>query len=609
MASYTSAISGEWDDSNTWTESGWPSAAGDTATITHTVTYSISADVELGAITINDGGTLSFNPSADTLMILGDEWLAVNSGGTLSLGTSADIISKEYTSELYWNCTGEATAGIDLNGTGAINIFGDPDYYGTDEETFLDGDGDGTANITTLDDMSSKWNIGDELIIHKNDTYSSYDSDITQTTIVSISGNTITCNDTISSDFKSKGIIVNVTRNVIIGKLNYTPDIGNENTNRFAISCDNSGNEKFNISDCTIAGIYYIRYLNNTNYGKITRSVIRNGLYAINNSNYVQVDGGIFLTMTYSTFTANSSNFDGTKFVNCQGASNYNLRLCSFNNIYAFSTQTYLTISYKCTTTNSHINGVAIPYNSCADVESRDCYFYNNYYGTGQLNAENLYINCITGKDEDGNTKSNMYDYYFHNFYEHFINCVWPASPNYLYRNLSSYQGIMYHEHFNQTLNDHRAIAAFHNSIKTDADGTGDNPTRRSGGNSTVFEIETLSNLESNNSNPTPILENQIWVGAGYTKTFRYYIQTDYVSLPSSEIYLTAEYLGSASNANISDVTSTQSISTRSNQSDWSQYVEVTLTQQQAGWVRLKLHVAGYESGKYIWVDPMVEVS
>ena len=66
MAAYTSTQSGDWNNVATWGGGGYPSIAGDTATIAsgHTVTYNVSSAIELGDISIT--GILSFSTAMNT---------------------------------------------------------------------------------------------------------------------------------------------------------------------------------------------------------------------------------------------------------------------------------------------------------------------------------------------------------------------------------------------------------------------------------------------------------------------------------------------------------------------------------------------------------------
>ena len=280
--SFTSSQDGEWDDGDTWgypaSAGGWyPNKEGDTVTMTHTVTYSISADVELGQVDINSGGTLSFAPTANTRIQFGNNHLIVADGGTLSVGTSADVIQKEYTAELVWNTTTDNTYGPNNQNGSILNVYGDPDYFGNTIDTALLSAGDGTAVILTEDDMSAKWNIGDEIIIGKGDVYNSWPTDALHTTIVGLSGTSMECADAVSSDFKSGGWIVHLTRNVEFYKLGYdrSPRAGNSLRPRWYAG---SGIPIMNVSNCSIAAFRRMTYFR----GTFNNIVIRNttdGLY------------------------------------------------------------------------------------------------------------------------------------------------------------------------------------------------------------------------------------------------------------------------------------------------------------------------------------------
>ena len=60
MASYTSTQNGDWGNANTWAETGFPNAAGDTVTVRHNVTYNSKLNVGdgFGDITIASNGIL-----------------------------------------------------------------------------------------------------------------------------------------------------------------------------------------------------------------------------------------------------------------------------------------------------------------------------------------------------------------------------------------------------------------------------------------------------------------------------------------------------------------------------------------------------------------------
>ena len=139
-----------------------------------------------------------------------------------------------------------------------------------------------------------------------------------------------------------------------------------------------------------------------------------------------------------------------------------------------------------------------------------------------------------------------------------------------------------------------------------DADGSGDNPTQRSGGSSRVYKYVSQSNAIYIQES---IFKHKLHISSTLTKTIRYYIQTDYTNLTSNEIYLEAIYPSSATDSSTSLISSTNSISTRTNQSDWSQYIEVTISPLNTGWIELSFRLGAYESGKKIWIDPQPEVT
>jgi len=620
--SFTSVVSGGWDDPETWGYAAsateyYPAREGNTATITHTVTYSLSADVALGDVTIDGGGTLSFNPSANTLMTFGHDWLTINHLGNLSVGTSAAPIHKDYTAKLAWNCTADLGSGIDYNASSTVNIFGDSDYYGADEETFMANDCTNSVIITAVDDMSSKWNIGDEIVIHRNDggwiNYSTY---LTLTTIVGLSGSLIECADSISSDYKSGGIIAHLTRNVIFYKVGYDGGLGQQNTNRPDFIGNNGQQSIANIYDASFGGFYRVIALAQwPGATKIRRSVFRNGYLAWQTCYYWDIDGGI-------------------QFQTAGGIYGLSMFITVRNNKHLGSTSQWIYFMVKgdvrdCYVVNagsgvlfSHNNEFRnINFSGCDDTIREvsnntwiDCNFFNNDYAQAQEIYDNEFRNCSWGYDQFGNERPNIGSDL--NFIIHgsgrYINCTSPPGGwKYLNRNVSTYLGYHYFENMDGVIGDHRIYHAVGDVVKVDADGSGDNPTQRSGGGDTIYEVSTLSycgfrNDVLANTGKIKVIDHQVWVEPA-TKTFTYYIQSDYTSLPSSDIHLIAEYMGSV-DATVSETQSTESVTTRSNQSDWTQYVSVNLTAEQTGWVRLKLYVAAYESGKYIWIDPTLEV-
>ena len=91
---------------------------------------------------------------------------------------------------------------------------------------------------------------------------------------------------------------------------------------------------------------------------------------------------------------------------------------------------------------------------------------------------------------------------------------------------------------------------------------------------------------------------------AGVSKTYRFYLQTDFAALAKSGLVLYGDYLDQATGGHLATRRATQEITTRANQNDWSQYVEVTINPAQDGYINLYLRLMGYEAGKKVWLDP-----
>lgn len=93
MAAFTTAQSGDWNDTNTWNEASYPQA-GDTPTIgqTHHVTVTVDAECGLingsGELTINAGVTLTGSGSIEMSAALTGDWGVVTINGTFILGNT-----------------------------------------------------------------------------------------------------------------------------------------------------------------------------------------------------------------------------------------------------------------------------------------------------------------------------------------------------------------------------------------------------------------------------------------------------------------------------------------------------------------------------------------
>ncbi|MBM4302539.1 MAG: hypothetical protein FJ121_13635, partial [Deltaproteobacteria bacterium] len=150
MATIATGGSGAWSsttDNAPWAGGVVPGAGdvvniGTTAGQSHVVTYDVVSTGELGQVTI--GATsgvgvsrLEFSAGMNTKLTLGHQDILVQLTGELRVGTAGAIIPKAYVAELIWNTTADNAKGINLASGGKCNIYGDPDYYGSDFDTTL----------------------------------------------------------------------------------------------------------------------------------------------------------------------------------------------------------------------------------------------------------------------------------------------------------------------------------------------------------------------------------------------------------------------------------------------------------------------------------------
>jgi len=215
--------------------------------------------------------------------------------------------------------------------------------------------------------------------------------------------------------------------------------------------------------------------------------------------------------------------------------------------------------------------------------------------------------NGAIGYNEAGNSCPNATDLDFLYCCDiKLINTALQAQPpTVVNRNNPTFPGRFNFEHYNRVVNSHYILDAFGDIYKVAADGSGDNPTQRSGGNADVIDVVPQSLCAA--ALYLEIFNTRLWATAGVSKTYRFYVQTDFVTLPTAELKLYGEFLDEVSGGHLATVSSAQDIATRSGASDWSQFVEVTMNPTQDGYINLYLRLMGYEAGKQVWVDPKPE--
>ena len=238
MADFISAVSGAWSDPATWGGATTPSS-NDTVLIStgHLVTYDVSSALGIGPVSID--GALSFSPSQSTKLVMAhDQLITIKAGGILAIGTQAVPIGSGFKAELYF-ASDDEVGGIIREEGGILSVFGDADFYGSSMvahiQTTVAGGG---GSFVVTGDFTSRWAPGQELAIlrqYERPVAEDSPSGSWLITIDSLSvdggGNTviIAADPPISTNdvFAYAGqTVLNLSRNVIIGKLNADKDLG-----------------------------------------------------------------------------------------------------------------------------------------------------------------------------------------------------------------------------------------------------------------------------------------------------------------------------------------------------------------------------------------------
>jgi len=499
-----------------------------------------------------------------------------------------------------------------LNGTRAITYI-DADSF----SVAVDTSGFGTPYDAGTDPGTytrPKWKVNQELYVHKGTTYSNNLTDINGDqgatdavfTIASISysapNTTININESVTAGqtFYQYGRVVNATRNVIWKKSNAATTIGSTNTNRFAIVGNSITSGTLDIQDIIITGFTGINSFLAPH--STVNVVARNGT-SFSNSSYFGTYTNIILPFTASIMT--SSRFCNLNVGASFGTSAVLINASSFNTI---SGNFY-----------SHSNNI-----SGGDAHQNT--YTINWFANGSGISRGKFINCRIGYNENNVTMANTStaDIDLRPYADaFFLNCKLPDTAGYTnFQGINAaatlpYNGTAYFEHFNQTLNDHRIVSVYGHSKRVDVanDAGATIPNQRTGGSTDGIQLSGFSNMSA-----TLFFKYEmppLWFTTGTAKTYRFYVQTDIAAdaLVTGSFKVYATYLDSTST--ISTATGVCSnadvnITTRANQDDWSEYVEVDIPATAlTGWVRpyFKLMHTGGTSTKFIWIDPKVVIS
>lgn len=613
MATFTSVTSGNWNDGATWgmTSPGvkgtdWPGLAGDivnigtTAGQSHTVTYNVSETNQMATITIGaTSGTarsvLTFSNSMNTLLCMGNSNIAIQATGELIVGDSgANKIPATYTAEIRFHPSTNNSAGMSGASGHVLKLYGDPDFYGNDYDAYLNADWTSGQTFTITGDFTTKWRAGQRLIVHKGNLVS-VSTDVIYVTIASIAANGANTNITINEShpggtFQANGEVFNFSRNVRLIKGGDTPVINTMVSVRWRMECQ--GNTAYQRNK-TFASNVEVFGMHRGYWG--TPTVFeRMAFYGCE----------LHCTSTYL--------FDDTEYsliTNSGGPGYIGGKITDSAYVAAAVGGTVGTTFSESVRILSNSSGISGTATGGANSVFKGRIYANNsgiYDGTGFL-----YQNAQFGFDLAGNQKNNTTDFRGANYSNIILRACKFRSTGPVFtstRNTNGSLNSYCFENLNGVLGDDRVMGSFGDALRVDADGSSGRPQQRSGGGPDVIEITTQSNCSLNNYF-NQFLKQQIWATAGVSRTYRYYVQTDYDSLPATEIELKAEYINDATNHTEGATVSDEAITTRSGNTDWSQYVEVTVNPSEDGWVRLSMKIMGYEATRKIWIDPVVSIT
>jgi len=638
MASFTSTQTGNWNDGGTWGNDSpgvkgtdWPGSAGDTATISagHTVTYNVSETNELGDIEIY--GKLAFDDSADRLLTLGDNDINVRPAGELEIGTSGTPFDKAYTAKILWNTTSDSDYGLKTPSSGSpvVNIYGAADYCTTWETTLANDaeNTDGDTTIKTVDDMSSDWHEGDEILFLVEEVGdSSIETDgALLGEIQSMSGTSITldvnvtCDAGVGSTWTSR--CVNVTRNVELGKYNADRSVGGGsrywNSNRPLVSTGYVGDGDLNLSYCSFIGMKHIALIAQQT---VTQIIVRNGDYGFYGSGSEDTIGS---TISGEIFGLQRGATD------CVGVTiNANIWACRYGSIYNYGGEMagdVVACDYGC-------YGVKFYQEVSGDIHACNAAFrLNSWYTllTGQLYSCNYgfmdmagHIVCNDAKIgyNGATSKPNTtydFDWQYHEPKIWCRNTKFPlAGVDLNYRGGEGRSGGFLHcEDYDQTLGASRTYYNSGTITRVACDGGGDRPSEDpDGGNGYCLEMADIQSLV--HQSVLPAWDHRgdgqgyrIWAtSAAGSKTYTFKVQTTYAGISAGGLTLRASYL-TGSGAARSVTTHAPAIAQRSGTTDWTQTLAVTVNPGADGWINFEIELSEYESGNEVWIWPEVVIS
>lgn len=276
------ASTGNWSDPATW--GGHLPVAGDVVSIPSgvTVTYDQVSDVKYKTVSIEAGGTLRFNTTANTRLRVTN--LLVLPGGTLTIGTIATPIPAGIRAEVIINDVPiDTTSDPSQYGNGLI-AFGTVRMFGaaqTEGSVALATEARAGSNTLITAAPVTGWSVGDRIIVpdtrqldDSSSDPSRYVNQLERPTIAAISadGRTITLTSALAYD--------HLGVRDMDGVLTFLPDIANQTRNVVVRSENASGTRGYTFF--TQRADVDIRYTQFTGLGRSTTDNWDNTTYDAN---------------------------------------------------------------------------------------------------------------------------------------------------------------------------------------------------------------------------------------------------------------------------------------------------------------------------------------
>jgi|GEM_PF-3050091 len=600
---YVSARTGLWDasDVDTWGQGlgVYPNTAADVVTVVanHVVTYNKSATTALGAITVN--GTLTFLNSMSTKLVQGAASFTVSATGKVYYGTQAAPIPAAYTCEHYITPTSDNAVGWLTNNGAIIESWGDAALYGSDEDTELYADCASGTSWKVVGDFSAKWASGQILTIHKGALFANQNTDVFRCVInapVTYDGTKSTISVSTAhpgGTFKAGGRVLNVSRNIIIGKMSATETIGTANTNRPRFELANGlGSSRYSFNNTKFVGCY--RCGVGTNYNNTWNKCV-----LCHQADGIYVGYGLVVDVIAYGMVAS-------------GVSNISASIvdgCLFSSPQGFNQSANCTISAN---VFSNTNGVQ--YGTDHIISGN---VFSNSYGVGPTsnmvftgnNYHNLnagFFTCsgvVTGRvgyNSLGASKPNMQDYTYNNTGVKGIDIVlrnlvkYPETTVFV-RNGSSFYNpsdCVRSEHHNNVLGAHIKYAMF-GDVEKDA------AVVRSGGASSSIKVSPLSNCSTISYIPVFEWEESNVPASAQTRSIKVKTFGFSVMPTASEFYWTAEYI---SNAVTLATTVLASTDVNVDNANWKEHA-LAFTPAAVGTVRYRCYAKKYAAAAGWYID------